>query len=73
MSFSSETTKSYDLDDHPEDTGDELNVGRFDSVENKNTDNLFTILNTNARSLCPKLNSFIDCFKEMEAHVGCDY
>ena len=33
-----------------------------------NTD--FVIINTNARSLCPKINSFIDCFEEMEASLA---
>ena len=28
-----------------------------------------TVLNTNARSLCPKINSFIDCFANMEAAI----
>ena len=30
----------------------------------------FTVLNTNARSLCPKMSSLIDCFSEMEASLG---
>ena len=30
----------------------------------------FTVINTNARSLKPKMNSFVECFKEMEAHVA---
>lgn len=29
-----------------------------------------TILNTNARSLCPKIESLIDCFDEMKATIG---
>ena len=29
-----------------------------------------TIINTNARSLCPKINSLIDCFGELEASIG---
>lgn len=28
---------------------------------------MFTFINTNARSLCPKINSLIDCFDELDA------
>lgn len=31
---------------------------------------LFTLINCNARSLCPKLDSLIDCFNETEAAIG---
>ena len=30
----------------------------------------FTILNTNAHSLCPKISSLIDCFSELESSLG---
>ena len=30
----------------------------------------FTIVNTNARSLCPKIHSLIDCFNELEADIA---
>ena len=30
----------------------------------------FTFINTNSRSLCPKMNAFIDTFKEMEASLA---
>ena len=30
----------------------------------------FTVINTNARSLSPKINSLIDCFSQMEASIG---
>ena len=30
----------------------------------------FTVLNTNACSLCPKISSLIDCFSQMDASVG---
>ena len=33
--------------------------------ENKETVRPLTILNTNARSLCPKIDSLIDCMEEM--------
>ena len=29
-----------------------------------------TVLNTNARSLCPKIESLIDCFDDMQATIG---
>ena len=41
-------------------------------LKNK-TDNSLTrllFLNTNARSLCPKIESLLDCFEEMNASVG---
>ena len=28
------------------------------------------LINTNARSLCPKVNSLLDCFNEMNVSVG---
>ena len=40
-------------------------------AENKiGNDNDFVIINTNARSLKPKINSFIDCFSETEAQLA---
>ena len=38
--------------------------------DNKETETPIAIINTNARSLCPKINSFIDCFDEMGAMIG---
>ena len=35
-----------------------------------NDDNKFTIINTNARSLTPKIQSFIDNFHELDANVA---
>ena len=29
-----------------------------------------TIINTNARSLCPKIGSLIDCFNELDAGIA---
>ena len=37
---------------------------------NLNKDDILTIINTNARSLCPKMDSLIDNIKELEAHIG---
>ena len=34
------------------------------------TDKSFTIINTNARSLCPKIQSLVDCFEELGAAIG---
>ena len=39
-------------------------------ASDKKSPDLFTIINTNARSLAPKISSFIDCFKEMEANIA---
>ena len=33
-------------------------------------EDVFTIINTNARSLCPKINSLVDCFEEVGAQLG---
>ena len=38
--------------------------------DNKKTAATFTLINTNARSLCPKIESIIDCMEEMRATVG---
>ena len=29
-----------------------------------------TVINTNARSLCPKIGSLIDCFQDLSAAIG---
>ena len=40
-------------------------------TENTDQDNKYTtILNTNARSLCLKIDSMIDCFNEMDCLLG---
>ena len=38
--------------------------------DSEKIDRNFIIINTNARSLCPKITSLIDCFDELNAHVG---
>ena len=48
-----------------DDGTDVFNIAK-DMTGNKPNDS-FNILNMNARSLCPKMNSFVDTFKEMEA------
>ena len=45
-------------------------------IENKDTSIIdtavtnFTIINTNARSLCPKIRSLLDCFEDMTADLA---
>ena len=36
----------------------------------KNDKTMFTLINCNARSLCPKLDSLVDCMGETEATIG---
>ena len=38
--------------------------------ENKHDGTLINIINTNARSLCPKIDSLIDCFEELDVTLG---
>ena len=38
--------------------------------EHKQMSTLINVTNTNARSLCPKIDSLIDCFEEMDATIG---
>ena len=38
--------------------------------DSEKIDRNFIIINTNARSLCPKISSLVDCFDELNAHVG---
>ena len=47
---------------------EELNIGR--NITGNKELSLFTLLNTNSRYLCPKVNSFIDNFKEMYASLA---
>ena len=37
------------------------------NTEKRNT---LTIINTNARSLCPKLDSLVDCYDELDVDIG---
>lgn len=41
---------------------------RTEREKKKNT--VFTLINTNARSLCPKINSLIDCMEELDASAA---
>ena len=38
--------------------------------QNKTLSTEFTIINTNARSLCPKIHSLLDCFTELKADLA---
>ena len=38
--------------------------------KNKQKNTHICILNTNARSLCPKIESWLDCFEEMDGTIG---
>ena len=38
-------------------------------IDQDNKANL-TVINTNARSLCPKMSSLIDCFSDLTASLG---
>ena len=59
-----------DDDDIVSDT--ELNLALDDSsaIGLKKKENMLTIINTNARSLCPKLDSLVNCFTELTADVS---
>ena len=45
-------------------------IEHAESQENKKEVKPITIVNTNARSLCPKIESLIDCLEEMDAAIG---
>ena len=49
------------LDEIVESENEEGNVNKGTNVN---------IINTNARSLCPKIDSLIDCFEEMDGTLG---
>ena len=50
----------------PGEPGEEENfMYSNDEASIANKDANFTIINTNARSLCPKINSLVDCFEEV--------
>ena len=44
--------------------------GAVTEDENKQSSTIISVINTNARSLCPKIESLIDCMEEMEGTVG---
>ena len=51
------------------DANDEITDHTTDEEPMRNKFDL-TLINTNARSLCPKVNSLITCFEELEASLA---
>ena len=49
---------------------DEIEESENAETVDKELGTKITILNTNARSLCPKIESLIDCFDEMNGTIG---
>ena len=41
-----------------------------DDGRTNDAEGILTIINTNARSLCLKINSLVDCFEELDAAIG---
>ena len=58
-----------DLDEE-EDNDNDAPVSPENNMDNKDIGIPITVLNTNARSLCPKIDSLIDCFAEMDSMIG---
>ena len=52
-----------------DDLDEEENVASV-TGENKHDGTQIKIINTNARSLCPKIDSLIDCFEELDVTLG---
>ena len=59
---------SLEIEAEETDEEDEF-LGNLDT-KNDQRNGAFKLINTNARSLCPKINSLVDCFEEMGAAVG---
>ena len=51
---------------------DQLNMALNDddSLVNLEKKNTITVINTNARSLCPKIDSLVDCFSELDVDIA---
>ena len=59
------------LDGQDDDILDEMTNDESEKEEeNKNMSRQVNIINTNARSLCPKIDSLVDCFEELIGTVG---
>ena len=56
------------LDDIEDENLDEIVPS--ETEENKNDGTKINIINTNARSLCPKIESLINCFEELDVTIG---
>ena len=53
-------------DDILSEDGDDVDNDNGENIKNTN----LTIINTNARSLCPKITSLIDCLDELEGSLA---
>ena len=50
---------------------DEIEMSEAENKTDNNKKNRpFTFINTNTRSLCPKIDSFLDCLEEMDSTIG---
>ena len=56
------TAQLEEIDDFSIHDSEDMNINKDEPS--------FTMINTNARSLCPKINSLIDCFEELGVTVG---
>ena len=56
------TAQLEEMDDFSIHDSEDMNINKDEPS--------FTMINTNARSLCPKINSLIDCFEELGVTVG---
>ena len=58
---------SYDLADLAND-----DIGTIDETYEEDVDKVLnlTVINTNARSICPKIESFVTCMEELDASFG---
>ena len=71
MEYCGNEDRICQLDGADDDILDELSdAENDDEEENKDYSTQFNVINTNARSLCPKIDSLIDCFGEMDAKIG---
>ena len=52
------------------DVEDPLNDAVIEDDPNLRRKNTLTVINTNARSLCPKIDSLIACFEELDADIA---
>ena len=59
-------------DEDPNGFDHELNVAIDDSsgTRAEMSENMLILINTNTRSLCPKMNSLIECFAELNVDIG---
>ena len=59
------------LDGHDDDILDDISDNESEKdEENKSMNKQVTIINANARSLCPKIDSLVDCFEELDGTIG---